>query len=187
MNNKQQYKHDWYVKNKERILKLRKQYRIDNYEQIIISAKIRRKQNPEKCLLAGINERCFNPNNHAYNRYGGRGIKNYLTAEDIKFLMKRDKYYSLHKPSLDRIDNDGNYCLENCRFIELRENCRKDKKTVRVFQFTLQGQFIQEHISISQASKDINVPATKICAVLKGRRKSAGGFKFATERYINVK
>ena len=47
-----------------------------------------------------------------------------MTKDDFKFIWFRDKAHGMKQPSIDRIDNDGNYELSNCRFIEHRENAR---------------------------------------------------------------
>lgn len=73
---------------------------------------------PWKGTWSSINSRCNYPIHH----YWKKGIKNYLKKDDLKFLWFRDKAYNMKKPSIDRIDNDGHYTLENCRYIELREN-----------------------------------------------------------------
>jgi hypothetical protein len=73
-------------------------------------------------LLHGINHRCSDSRSVAYHRYGGRGIKNYLTVEDLRYLWERDSAETMQRPSVDRICNDGNYTLANCRFLELTEN-----------------------------------------------------------------
>ena len=78
-----------------------------------------------KGLLHNINYRCKNPNDKKYHRYGGRGIRNFLTLDDLCFLWERDAADTLKRPSIDRIDNDGDYSVENCRFIELVENIRR--------------------------------------------------------------
>lgn len=72
--------------------------------------------------LNGLRMRCNNKNNPKYDRYGGHGIKALITREEIKRLWFRDKAYELKRPSLDRIDNDGNYEYKNCRFVELGFN-----------------------------------------------------------------
>jgi len=72
--------------------------------------------------------RCNNPKSKFYHRYGGRGIKRLMSKEDFKTLWFRDKAFTMKHPSIDRIDNDGDYTLENCRYIELAENSRKGAK-----------------------------------------------------------
>jgi hypothetical protein len=70
----------------------------------------------------GIKQRCFNPNNNDYPWYGGRGItvcdrwkdsfSNFL--EDVGPRPNR-------KYSIDRINPDGNYEPENCRWTTSKE------------------------------------------------------------------
>lgn len=68
--------------------------------------------------------RCKDPNHASYPLYGGRGIQCTLTKAQAKFLYERDHGDTLQQPSLDRIDPDGPYSVDNCRFIEYRENCK---------------------------------------------------------------
>lgn len=56
-----------------------------------------------------------------------RNLKNSLTPEDLKYLWFRDKGYLMKRPSIDRIDNNGDYIFKNCRYLELSENIRKDR------------------------------------------------------------
>lgn len=70
-------------------------------------------------------QRCDNPNNHKYKYYGGRGIRFLMTRDDFKYLYERDSASQMFRPSIDRIDNDGDYALENCQFLELADNSRK--------------------------------------------------------------
>ena len=69
-----------------------------------------------------IHARCNNKNNHYYKK----GIKNFLTVADLKFLWFRDKAWLLKNPSIDRIDGTKHYTLKNCRFIELSENHKRN-------------------------------------------------------------
>lgn len=74
-------------------------------------------------------QRCNNPNATGYKNYGGRGIKFFITLEELKQLWFRDKAFEMKHPSIDRIDNNGHYTFENCRFIELSENIKKSHKS----------------------------------------------------------
>jgi len=68
--------------------------------------------------------RCNHKSCNIYKYYGGKGIQFLLTREDVHFLWDRDKANLMVKPSLHRKDNNRNYTLSNCEFIEHTENNR---------------------------------------------------------------
>jgi hypothetical protein len=80
---------------------------------------------PWKDTLLHIKQRCNNPKKDNYKWYGGRGIKCLITEEELKDLWFRDKAYEMERPSIDRIDNDGNYTYANCKYIEQNKNSAK--------------------------------------------------------------
>jgi len=75
--------------------------------------------------------RCTNRNRNSYLRYMARGIKFLITPHEMKKLWTRDKAYTLKRPSLDRINNDGHYEYSNCRFIEMSVNSTKGNYEAR--------------------------------------------------------
>ena len=83
----------------------------------------RRKEKFRKYPWLGIHfyvvARCSG-NTHPYSK---KGIKNFLSKGEIKYLWFRDRAYLLKEPSIDRI-NGGDYSINNCRFIEMKENSR---------------------------------------------------------------
>lgn len=165
-----------YIKNHSIILKQRKEYVRKN--KIIIAKRLKenRQKYPEKRLLCDIKQRCNNPKNHSYKYYGGRGIKCLITAEEIRFLMKRDGYWKIRKPSIDRINNNENYTLENCRFIEQSKNSIK-AHSIPILQYDLEGNFIREWESIKNAAEFYNVVPGAINLTLTTRiGKPSAGF-----------
>mgnify|MGYP006921364745 CR=1 FL=1 len=79
-----------------------------------------------------MKERCNNPNFNKYSNYGGRGIKYSEQWEKYKNFEKDMLSSWKQGLSLDRIDVNGNYCKENCRWITMKEqqNNRRDNRVV---------------------------------------------------------
>lgn len=79
-------------------------------------------------LYTGIKTRCYNESDKHYHSYGGRGIRmcdewrnSFKTFYDWAVEHGYDEHADNGMCSIDRIDVDGDYCPENCRFISMSE------------------------------------------------------------------
>ena len=125
-------------------------------------------------LLINIKERCCNPKSSHYYRYGARGIKNRLTYEDVALIWERDRASTLRRPSIDRVNVDGDYEINNCRFIELAENIAKEKRK-KVGQYTMNGIFVKEWPSMAEAERN-GFHHSNISECCNGKTESHMGF-----------
>lgn len=78
-------------------------------------------------------QRCYNPKNYNYSRYGGRGIRVCEEWHNIENFVEWAKSTVTHKVkglTMDRKDNDGNYCPENCKWSTPQQQARNRQKTI---------------------------------------------------------
>ena len=115
---------------------------------------------PEYRSWQHMKSRCFNPNHKNYLDYGGRGIKvcdlwlnfeNFLADMGLKPTAKY---------SIDRIDNDGDYCPDNCKWSTQTEqvNNRRSNRLITIDDVTL---------TIAQWAKKMNISEQLIYGRLK--------------------
>lgn len=85
-------------------------------------------------VWACMKTRCYTPSNTSYERYGGRGIRvcdewrnSYEVFRDWAMANGYDPNAKRGACTLDRIDVDGNYEPNNCRWVSNSEQQRNKR------------------------------------------------------------
>lgn len=99
-----------------------------------------------------IKQRCLNSKQRFYHRYGGRGIKICDEWLDYKTFKKwaLDNNYK-EGMDLDRINNDGDYEPDNCRWIPHKNNCNNRNNTIK-------QEINGEILTITEIAEKYNLP-----------------------------
>ena len=85
---------------------------------------------PAFAVWHSMKQRCEDPNHRAYHNYGGRGIRVCAEWQHSFETFWRDMGPTYKKGlELDRIDNNREYCAENCRWVERKINVRNRRVT----------------------------------------------------------
>ena len=109
-------------------------------------------------IWAGMKQRCYNHNNAKYKIYGGRGIEVCPEWQEFEPFMKwsYDNGYN-DNLTIDRINTDGNYEPDNCRWVDLKQQANNTRSTIFL---TCNG----ETKSASEWSEITGIPQNTITA-----------------------
>ena len=95
-------------------------------------------------VWASIKQRCTNPHNKRFADYGGRGICIAPEWTDFEpFMVWAVAHGYEAGRQIDRIDNNGDYAPDNCRFVSPKANQRNKRDNHFL-------DFADRHITISE-------------------------------------
>ena len=104
-----------------------------------------------RSLIASMKNRCNNPNAYNYKNYGGRGITICQEWEEfIPFREWANNNGYADNLTIDRIDVNGNYCPENCRWADIKT---QNNNTTRNRLLTAFG----ETMNVAQWSEKVGI------------------------------
>lgn len=116
-------------------------------------------------ILMGMRTRCNNPADQHYKNYGGKGVKvcdQWMGADGAQafYNWALNNGYEEHL-TIDRIDPNGDYCPENCRWLTLSENVARVEHPERLDKESAPEIYrIRESTGLSQSkfSAALNIP-----------------------------
>lgn len=71
-------------------------------------------EHPGYSAWSGLKARCDNPNEPSYSNYGGRGITYCDDWQHFENFAHDMGIRPTPEHTIERVDNDGNYCKDNC-------------------------------------------------------------------------
>lgn len=134
-----------------------------------------------------MKERCYRQNHKSYNDYGGRGIKvcdewldNYANFRDWAIQNGYNENAEFMKCTLDRIDSNGNYEPDNCRWVDMKVQCN-NRRNNRYLEYR------GEKHTVAEWSDLLNIPYDTIFRRLELGWTDGQALSFEFHRGVRVK
>lgn len=136
----------------------RKEVLLDYYEKNTTHGKSKSRTYK---VYQGMIQRCQNANDQNYYNYGGRGIRVCESwLESFEFFYKDMGEPPTDKHQIDRIDNNGDYSPENCRWVTPKENTR-NRRTCKIIEYNGQKKCLTDW------STTLDIPKSTLSRRLK--------------------
>lgn len=122
-------------------------------------------------LLQGMRVRCEYPSATNYAYYGGRGIRVCAEWRDDPASFVAWAEANGYRPGLevDRIDANGDYEPDNCRFVSHAKNSRRRRNArCTEAQAAMASQLLGRGLSVSAAAKEAGIPYMSAWHIAKG-------------------
>lgn len=119
-----------------------------------------------KNIYYHMKDRCENPQCEAYHWYGGRGIsicKEWSESKDAFEAWAKSSGY-VFGLTIERIDVNGNYCPENCKWVSHREQSYNKRNTVYIH-------YKGKKVALARVCYDLNLDLERILHYLSKKMK----------------
>jgi SPX domain protein involved in polyphosphate accumulation len=131
-----------------------------------------------------------------HETYGKRNYKKgmkFCTKKEFfdKFLNDKNflKQYKIWQesefkrglaPSIDRINSNGDYLINNLRFISNIENAIREKiKKVQIYKKNI---LVEEFCSQADAARFLNISPAAVCKIIKNKSKNKKGYEIRRDK-----
>ena len=129
-------------------------------------------------IWGGMKERCFRKKHMHYKSYGGRGItvcnKWLEFPEFYKWALSAGYADDL---TIDRVDTNGNYCPDNCRWVTQMEQMNNTRFNI----------YVSGELTLSEFSRKYEIPVSSVRLLQKAGMSSSEILKHRISRGLHVK